>query len=153
MPLKLTSKIKIDVKIDVKKKNVKLKFDAQNERQFSFKSQLKSYFLHILQQVSESLFIIVALFDVFYHCVFQEFSRSQFSLKFQHMKHLGAVGDDYLAYFCVGHAQSQSFFVQDIESIGTHSSIKQGEWGFFIVYYLLILRSVFLSFHLPLFCL
>ena len=47
MPLKLTSKIKIDVKIDVKKK-VKLKFDAQNERRFSFKSQLKCCFLHIL---------------------------------------------------------------------------------------------------------
>ena len=47
MPLKLTSKIKIGVKIDVKK-NVKLKFDAQNERQFSFKSQLKCCFLHIL---------------------------------------------------------------------------------------------------------
>jgi hypothetical protein len=44
MPLKLTSKIKIDVKIAGKidvKKNVKLKFDA-------FKSQLKCCFLHIL---------------------------------------------------------------------------------------------------------
>ena len=43
MPLKLTSKIKIVVK-----KNIKLKFDAQNERQFSFKSKLKYCFLHII---------------------------------------------------------------------------------------------------------